>query len=52
MRISLRYSTVDEYLTALKESQPDALYSVFKGDFFPYLEVVDCLPDGKMCTKG
>jgi hypothetical protein len=33
--ITLRFSTVDEYLKAMTET--NTVYPVFQGDFFPYL---------------
>ena len=35
--ITLKYSTVDEYWTALTISTPKAEYPVYQGDFLPYL---------------
>jgi hypothetical protein len=51
MKISMKYSTVDEYLTSLEGSQPTATYPVYEGDFMPYIQEVSC-PDDAQCTKG
>jgi hypothetical protein len=52
IKITMRYSTIDEYLNALTHSQPNAQYPVYEGDFFPYLQEVTCEPTTPSCMKS
>lgn len=52
VEIRMRYSTVDEYLRALSEAEPNAMYPIYKGDFFPYLQEVECEQAPKTCSVG
>jgi hypothetical protein len=42
VQMTLKYSTVDEYLRVLTESTDHARYPIYQGDFFPYLQEVPC----------
>ena len=37
--MNIKYSTVDEYFESLNT---EAVYPVYQGDFFPYLQEVEC----------
>ncbi len=37
VRMTLKYSTVDEYFQVLTDTTKETTYPVFEGDFFPYL---------------
>jgi hypothetical protein len=47
--MNIRYSTVDEYLNFLSK---EAEYPVYQGDFFPYLQEVECLKNDFTCWRG
>ena len=49
VQMNIRYSTVDEYLHSLSK---EAEYPVYQGDFFPYLQEVECEKNDFTCWRG
>jgi hypothetical protein len=47
--MSIKYSTFDEYLQSLNSR---AEYPIYQGDFFPYLQEVECEKNEKNCWRG
>eukprot|EP00347_Sterkiella_histriomuscorum_P014208 403361757 len=48
IQMDIRYSTVDEYLQAIHSDTKT--YPVYQGDFFPYMQVLNC--DDIECLEG
>jgi len=49
LQMNIKYSTVDEYLEQLNK---EVEYPVYQGDFFPYLQEVQCEKNDKTCWRG